>query len=176
VVFILTSIGYYNGFVSSNQKIEAAMSEIDNQQQRRSDLVPNLVNTVKGYASHEKEVFENIAKARQMYSSTSSTSDKIKADQEMSSSLSRLIAVAENYPELKSDKHFTDLMTQLEGTENRLSVARKNYNDSVKKYNSKISRFPGNVFAKMYGVYKQPYFKADEAAKSNPVVDFNNNK
>jgi LemA protein len=165
VIFIFTSIGFYNGFAHYYKKIEASVSEIDSQQQKRNNLIPDLINTVRWYASDEKEIFESIAEARNMYSCASSITEKIKADQEISFSLSRLKSVAENYPKLKSDKHFTDLIMQLGDIENNLSVARGNYNDLAKEYNSKISKFPCNIFAKMYNINKQPYYNVDKTDK-----------
>lgn len=164
----------YNGIVSKNEVIAAKWSQVENQLQRRNDLIPNLVNSVKGYAVHEKTIFEDVAKARSQWSQSASIDDKVKAASGMDSAVSRLLAVAENYPQLKADGTFLRLMDELSGTENRISVERMRYNDAVMDFNVTVRRFPGNLVAGMYGLKPvSGYFKADEKSKTTvPVVKF----
>lgn len=170
---ILTAISSYNGLVSGRESVNSASSQIDNQLQRRNDLIPNLVNTVKGYASHEKEIFENIANARASLMGATSMKDKSAADAQLTAGLGRLLAIAENYPTLKADGSFIRLQDELVGTENRIAVARKDYNDSARLYNTKIAKFPTVIFANMFGFQKFEYFEAAEGAKEVPPVNFN---
>ena len=170
---ILTAISSYNGLVSGRESVNSASSQIDNQLQRRNDLIPNLVNTVKGYASHEKEIFENIANARESLMGATSMKDKSAADAQLTAGLGRLLAIAENYPTLKADGSFIRLQDELAGTENRIAVARKDYNDSARLYNTKIAKFPTVIFANMFGFQKFEYFEAAEGAKEVPTVNFN---
>lgn len=167
-------IGTRNNLVQLEEGIDAAWAEIDNQLQRRSDLIPNLVSTVKGYASHEEGVFTNIANARAKLAGAGSVAEKAEGYNEMQGALSRLLVVAENYPELKADGNFTRLQDELAGTENRLAVARKRYNDQVKQFNTKIRIFPGSIIAGSMGFEKRDYFEIDEAARTAPKVDFGN--
>ena len=166
---ILTAISSYNGLVSGRESVNSASSQIDNQLQRRNDLIPNLVNTVKGYASHEKEIFENIANARASLMGATSMKDKSAADAQLTAGLGRLLAIAENYPTLKADGSFIRLQDELAGTENRIAVARKDYNDSARLYNTKIAKFPTVIFANMFGFQKFEYFEAAEGAKEVPT-------
>ena len=131
VLAVGSVFGFYNGMVSSRENVDSKWSQVDNQLQRRSDLIPNLVNTVKGYASHEKEVFQSVSDARAKMAGAKSVGDKLSANTELSGALSRLLAVAENYPQLKADQNFRQLQDELSGTENRIAVARKDYNDAV---------------------------------------------
>lgn len=170
---ILTAISSYNGLVSGRESVNSASSQIDNQLQRRNDLIPNLVNTVKGYASHEKEIFETIANARASLMGATSMKDKSAADAQLTAGLGRLLAIAENYPTLKADGSFIRLQDELAGTENRIAVARKDYNDSARLYNTKIAKFPTVIFANMFGFQKFEYFEAAEGAKEVPTVNFN---
>ena len=170
---ILTAISSYNGLVSGRESVNSASSQIDNQLQRRNDLIPNLVNTVKCYASHEKEIFENIANARASLMGATSMKDKSAADAQLTAGLGRLLAIAENYPTLKADGSFIRLQDELAGTENRIAVARKDYNDSARLYNTKIAKFPTVIFANMFGFQKFEYFEAAEGAKEVPTVNFN---
>lgn len=165
-------IGTRNTLIAAEENIEASWAEIDNQLQRRSDLIPNIVATVKGFASHETEVFTNIANARSRLAGATSVAEKAEGDNQMQSALSRLLVVVENYPQLKSDKNFLKLQDELAGTENRLAVARKRYNDQVKTFNTKIRIFPGSVIAGSMGMEKKDYFEISASAKEAPKVEF----
>lgn len=164
--------GSYNGLVSSRENVMEKKSQIDNQLQRRADLIPNLVNVVKGYAAHEKEVMEAVSDARAKLAGAADTSEKLKANQELNSALARLLMVVENYPDLKANENFRDLQVQLEGTENRIAVARRDYNNAAMSYNTRIKRFPTVIFAGMLGFKETPYFEAEESAKQVPEVNF----
>lgn len=164
--------GYYNSFVNMDEGIKNAWAQVENQLQRRSDLIPNLVNTVKGYAKHEKEIFENIANARTKLAGSQSIGDKITAANEMTSALGRLLVIVEQYPNLKADQTFSKLMDELAGTENRIAVERKRYNDKVMEYNQMRRRFPSKIIASMFNFAEAAYFKAPESAKEAPKVDF----
>lgn len=172
VIFIGWSISVRNNLVAMEEEINAAWAEIDNQLKRRSDLIPNLVNTVKGYAAHEEEVFTNIADARAKLAGAGSVEEKAEGYEEMQSALSRLLVVVEQYPDLKANQNFTRLMDELAGTENRIAVARKRYNDTVRKFNTKIRMFPTSIIAGNLGLEKQTYFEISEAARKTPKVDF----
>ena len=138
VLAVGSVFGFYNGMVSARENVDSKWSQVDIQLQRRSDLIPNLVNTVKGYASHEKEVFQSVSDARAKMAGAKSVGDKLSANTELNGALSRLLAVAENYPQLKADQNFRQLQDELSGTENRIAVARKDYYDAVQNYNTKI--------------------------------------
>ena len=173
VVLAIGSVfGFYNGMVSARENVDSKWSQVDNQLQRRSDLIPNLVNTVKGYASHEKEVFQSVSDARAKMAGARSVSDKLAANTELNSALSRLLAVAENYPQLKADQNFRQLQDELSGTENRIAVARKDYNDAVQSYNTKIKSLPYSLFAGALGFTARDYFKVEETARIVPKVQF----
>ncbi len=161
-----------NNFVTMEVEVKARWAQVDNQLQRRNDLIPNLVETVKGFATQERTVFESIANARAKMAGASSVSDRITASNEMSSALARLLVVVENYPQLKSNENFTRLMDELAGTENRLSVERKRYNDAVQAYDTAIRMFPGSVVASLFGFKEQPYFEVPAAARQLPQVKF----
>lgn len=152
--------------------METQRANIETQLQRRSDLIPNLVNTVQGYATQEKEIFTDIANARARLAGANNLTDQAEADTALSSALSRLLLVVENYPELKSNQNFQDLSTQLEGTENRIAIARQDYNDAATRYNTKRRRFPTNIIANAFGFETADLFEASEAAEQVPVVDF----
>ena len=175
LLFILLGgwlFGYYNSFVNMDEGIKNAWAQVENQLQRRSDLIPNLVNTVKGYAKHEKEIFENIANARTKLAGAQSIGDKITAANEVTSALGRLLVIVEQYPNLKADQSFSKLMDELAGTENRIAVERKRYNDKVMEYNQMRRRFPSKIIASMFNFAEAAYFKVPESAKEAPKVDF----
>ncbi len=172
VLAVGSMFGFYNGMVSSRENVDSKWSQVDNQLQRRSDLIPNLVNTVKGYASHEKEVFQAVSDARAKMAGAQSVGDKLAANGELSGALSRLLAVAENYPQLKADQNFRQLQDELSGTENRIAVARKDYNEAVQNYNTKIKSLPYSLFAGALGFTARDYFKVEETAKAVPKVQF----
>ena len=163
----------YNKAVNLEQGAEKTWADIDAALQRRLDLVPNLVNTVKGYAEHEKELFENIAKSREKYFQAGNRTEKIEASNQLTGFLSRLLMLQERYPDLKANQNFLDLQVALEGTENRINVARTRYNDAAKLLNSYTRQFFGSFFCKRAGVEKVDYFEATEQAKSEvPKVEF----
>jgi len=151
---------------------EQSWAEVNNQLQRRNDLIPNLVNTVKGYASHEKDLFEHIADARARLAGATSIPDKIQASNEMTGLLSRLLVVVENYPELKANENFLRLQDELAGTENRLAVARTRYNQTVGEFNTAIRAFPSNIIAGIFGFTAKQFFNVPESAKQVPQVQF----
>lgn len=172
LIIALPIISSYNGLVSLEQQVASASSNIDTQLQRRSDLIPNLVNTVKGFASQEKEIFTDIADARSKLAGATNVSEQANADAELSNALSRLLVVVERYPELKSSKNFQDLSIQLEGTENRIAIARQDYNTAVTAYNTKLRRFPTNLIAGTFNFTPQPLYEAQSGAEKVPNVDF----
>ncbi|AEE90988.1 conserved hypothetical protein; putative signal peptide [Tepidanaerobacter acetatoxydans Re1] len=163
----------YNSLVAADEAVDSAWSQVENQLQRRMDLIPNLVNTVKGYAAHEEKILTEVTRAREKLMAAGSVTEKAEADKELTTALSRLIAIAENYPELKADANFRQLADELAGTENRIAVSRMDYNNAVQDYNTKIRRFPTVIVAKLFGFEKKDYFKAAENAKETPIVDFN---
>lgn len=165
-------IGTYNGLVTERQAVKTAFSDIDTNLQRRSDLIPNLVSTVKGFAEQEKTIMANITEARAKLSGATTPADKAAANDQLSGSLSRLLVVVENYPTLKSDANFRQLMDELAGTENRIQVSRKDYNAKVQTYNTHIATFPANIAAGIFGFKESELFTASAASKENPTVDF----
>ena len=172
----------YNSLVASEEQVEQVWGDVETQYQRRADLIPNLVNTVRGAADFEQETLESVTQARARATSINLTADdltdpvKVRAFQEaqsqLSGALSRLLAVSENYPQLRATEAFRDLQAQLEGTENRISVARRDYNATVRQYNTKVRRFPSNIFAGMLGFDTRLPFEAEEGAEEAPTVDF----
>ncbi len=173
--------GTYNGMVRMQEGVSAQWSNVENQYQRRLDLIPNLVSTVKGYAEHEKTTLDAVvnarAKATQMQINLDNLDEaamrKINAVQgELSSALSRLMAISENYPNLKANENFHDLQAQLEGTENRIAVERRKFNDTARSYNTYIRQFPKNLLAGMFGFTPKPYFEAQAGAENAPKVEF----
>ena len=163
----------YNGIVSRRENITAQWAQVENQLQRRNDLIPNLVSTVKGYASHEKTLFEDITRARSQWQNAATVKEKVNAASAVDSALSRILAIAENYPVLKADGAFLKLMDELAGTENRIAVERMRFNDAVRQYNTAVRMFPGNVLAGMFGF--QPaseYLKTQDGAAAVPAVKF----
>ena len=174
-------ISAYNGMVKMDESVSTAWSNVENQYQRRTDLIPNLVNTVKGYAAHEKETFEAVVSARSKATQMTIdpenlTPEKLqeyqKAQGEIGAALGRLLAITENYPELKANENFKELQAQLEGTENRISVERRNFNEVARTYNTSIRTFPKSILAGMFGFDKRPYFEAEEGANKAPTVAF----
>ena len=171
----------YNGLVKADEAVSNAWGNVENQYQRRADLIPNLVNTVKGYASHEKETLDAVISARTRATQVTVDADNLtpeklleyqKAQGEVGAALGRLLAITEAYPDLKANQNFLELQAQLEGTENRISVERRNFNDVAKSYNTSIRTFPKNLLAGMFGFEKRPYFEAQEGAEQAPVVQF----
>ena len=172
LIFVISMIVTYNGLVSENESVSNAFSTIDTQLQRRADLIPNLVNTVKGYTEHEQAAIDSVTDARAKLSGAQSVSEKSEANTELTSALSRLLVVVENYPNLKADQQFIALQDELAGTENRITVARKDYNDAVRTYNTHIKTFPTNIFAGIFGFIPIDYFEADESDREVPEVTF----
>jgi LemA protein len=162
----------YNSLVNGEEQIESSWAQVENQLQRRFDLIPNLVQTVKGYAAHEEEVFTQIADARTQYGGAATVEEAAEANDDLTSALSRLLVVVENYPQLKADVQFTQLMDELSGTENRLAVARQDYNEVVRTFNSDVRSFPGNLIAGMFGFEQKEYFEAASGAETAPSVNF----
>ena len=163
----------YNKFTTQEEAIKGSWGEVQNQIQRRNDLIPNLVESVKGYAAHEEGVFKEIADARSKLLAAKSPEETIAAANQQSSALGRLLAVVENYPNLKANEQFNRLMDELAGTENRLAVARGRYNERIQEYNTTRRRFPSNVTAKMFGFKEYPYYEAPPTSQAAPKVDFN---
>lgn len=163
--------GYYNSFVSKQQAVDSQWAQVENQYQRRYDLIPNLVAAVKGVLKQEQKVFGDIAEARKGYAGALTTEEKVAAANQMESALSRLLVIVENYPQLKSNENVRDLMVQLEGTENRISVERRRYNEEVRSYNTAVKRFPGVVLAGIFGFEERSYFESAASAKRAPKVD-----
>lgn len=172
VVVVLLGVSSYNNLVSAETNVESKLSTIDVDLQRRADLIPNLVNTVKGYAAHEQEVLRAIADARSRLVGAGSAQELADADAELSSALARLLVVVENYPTLKADAQFRQLMDELAGTENRIAVSRKDYNDAATAYNTRVRRFPSAIFAGLFGFERTPLFEAREGAGTVPEVTF----
>lgn len=162
----------YNGLVAMDENVTGKWAQVENQLQRRNDLIPNLVNTVKGYAAHETAIYTAVAEARAKIGSAKTVADANAANQEMGSALSRLLMVAEKYPDLKANTNFTQLQDELAGTENRISVARKDYNDAVQAFNARIKSLPASLYAGACGFTQKEYFKVSEAAKEVPQVKF----
>jgi LemA protein len=177
VVILLAVFGQYigvkNQLVAKDQAVKAAWSQVDIVLQRRADLIPNLVNTVKGYAQQETTVFGDIAKARSALLSANTPSDKIAANGQLDGAIGRLLVIVENYPQLKSNENFMRLQDELAGTENRIAVERKRYNDTLQDYNTYVLQFPNSLYAGFAGFRQNPaYFQASEASRATPTVDF----
>ncbi len=164
--------GTYNGLVTADEGVKAAWAQVENQLQRRFDLIPNLVQTVKGYAEHEKEVFLKVTEARAKVGGAGSIGEKIGAQNELSSAISRLLLVVENYPQLKANQNFIRLQDELAGTENRIAVERRRYNESVRAFNVMIRVFPRNMIANMFGFQQADFFEVPAEAQAAPQVDF----
>lgn len=162
----------YNSILTKSEEVDGKFADIDTQLQRRADLIPNLVNTVKGYTSQEQEVINSVTEARSKLAGARTIEDKSVANDELTTALNNLLVVVENYPDLKSSQNFIQLQDELAGTENRISVARKNYNDAVKEYNVSIQKFPANIIAGMFNFEKKTYFEAKEGSNIVPEVSF----
>lgn len=182
VVLGLVFAGSYNGLVGQRETVTASFSKVQSQYQRRADLIPNLVNTVKGAANFEQSTLTQVTEARARATSiqldpSRATPEQIqeyqRAQGDVTSALSRLLAVTENYPQLQATQAFRDLQVQLEGTENRIAVARNDYNDTARPYNTRLQTFPTNVIAGIFGFEKKPYFEAEQGSDTAPTVDFN---
>lgn len=165
-------VGRYNGFVATNEQIDASWAQVENVLQRRADLIPNLVSTVQGFAAQEKEIFTEVANARSRLAGAASPAAAAAANAGLTAGLGRLLAIAENYPQLKSNENFIRLQDELAGSENRIAVERRRYNDAVRVYNTDVRRFPNNVLAGMFGFDDREYFEAAEGAAEVPVVEF----
>lgn len=182
IILVMWGISVYNNLVATEQNVLKQWSQVENQYQRRADLIPNLVNTVKGYANFEREVLTRVTEARAKVGQFNVTPEVLNNPQafekfqsvqgDLSSALSRLLAVVENYPELKANENFLQLQAQLEGTENRISVERKRFNETVQEYNTMIKRFPSSMLAGIFGFSQKQYFKAVQGAEVPPKVEF----
>lgn len=181
VLVAIWGISSYNGLVSMDENVSNSWANVETQYQRRSDLIPNLVNTVKGYAKHESETLESVMAARSQATQvkidpSNCTPQQLaayqKAQGDVTTALGKLLAITENYPDLKANQNFLELQSQLEGTENRINVARKDFNDTAKKYNTSLRRFPRNIIASMFGFEKRNYFEAEAGAEKAPKVEF----
>lgn len=181
VLVAIWGISSYNGLVSMDENVSNQWANVETQYQRRSDLIPNLVNTVKGYAKHESETLESVMAARSQATQvkidpSNCTPQQLaayqKAQGDVTTALGKLLAITENYPDLKANQNFLELQSQLEGTENRINVARKDFNDTAKKYNTSLRRFPRNIIASMFGFEKRNYFEAEAGAEKAPKVEF----
>jgi LemA protein len=162
----------YNKFTTQEEAIKARWGEVQNQLQRRNDLIPNLVETVKGYAAHEEGVYKDIADSRSKLLAAKSPEETIQAANQQTAALGRLLAVVENYPQLRANEQFNRLMDELSGTENRIAVARGRYNTAIQEYNTQRRRFPSNVTAKVFGFKEYPYYEAPPSSQAAPKVDF----
>lgn len=165
-------VGQYNALVTSNEAVDAAWAQVENVLQRRADLIPNLVETVKGYAAHEEEVFTRVADARSRLAGATTPAEAAAANAGLTSALGRLLAIAEAYPDLKANQNFLRLQDELAGTENRIAVERMRYNNQVRTFNTAIKRFPTRLLAGLFGFSERDYFEADQGAKEVPKVDF----
>lgn len=174
LVLVAWGVSTYNTLVSQNEVVTTAWAQVENQLQRRFDLIPNLVATVKGVAAQEQEVFTAIAEARTRYSGASTPDERAAAAGQVESALGRLLVITENYPQLQSSQAFRDLMVQLEGTENRIATERMKYNDQVRVLNTAVKRFPTVIFARLFGINERTYFEVTPEAQVNPTVDFTN--
>jgi LemA protein len=174
VIVALWGVSKYNGFVTQGEQITAQWAQVENQYQRRFDLIPNIVNTVKGVAKQEKDVFGAIAEARTRYSGAVTPDQKAQAATQVESALGRLLVIAENYPVLQSSQAYRDLIVSLEGTENRITVERQKYNDLVRIFDTNVKTFPTSIIAKMFSISERAYFDVPAANQEVPKVDFSN--
>ncbi|MDD4055387.1 MAG: LemA family protein [Bacteroides sp.] len=180
-LLLIWGVTGYNGLVTLDEQVQTQWANVETQYQRRGDLIPNLVNTVKGYASHEKQTLEDVISARSKATqitvnpgdlSAEKIAEYQKAQGEISAALGKLLAISESYPDLKANQNFLELQAQLEGTENRISVARRDFNERAKSYNTQIRRFPKNILAGIFGFDKVSYFEAEAGAEKAPTVEF----
>lgn len=174
VILALWAVTKYNFFVRTGEQVTAQWAQVENQYQRRFDLIPNIVNTVKGVAKQEQDVFGMIADARTKYSGATTTDEKAAAASQVESALGRLLVIAESYPVLQSSQAYRDLIVSLEGTENRITVERQKYNDLVREYDTNVKTFPTSILAKIFGVTEKEYFNVPAANQTAPKVDFTN--
>lgn len=172
VVLILWVVATYNSLVTFRNRVKDAWSQIDVQLKRRFDLIPNLVETVKGYTKHESETLENVIKARNTYMSATLPEDQMKADGELTKAVSKLFALAESYPDLKANANFNELQKELNETENKIAMSRQFYNDIVMQYNNKVEMVPSNIIANMFHFKKEAFFEAEKAERENVQVKF----
>lgn len=174
IVLIIVAIlgGSYNSLVTSEEKVNKEFSNVSVMLERRADLIPNLVNTVKGYATHEQSVIDSVTKARENLLNSKTIDEKETANNQLTSALNALMVVVENYPDLRSSQNFIQLSDELAGTENRIATARRDYNDAVNSYNSKIKKFPSNIMAKIFGFEAKEYFEAEPSKTEVPKVEF----
>lgn len=172
VLFAIMSVGSYNTLVTLDEGIDGAWAQVGNQLKRRADLIPNLLETVKGYASHEKEVIDSITEARAQYANAGTPQEFAQADEGLNNAIKSLNVIVENYPDLKANQNFADLQIELAGTENRIATERMRYNDTVKTYNTKIGRFPTNLMAGIFGFDKRQYFEINQQDAEVPKVNF----
>ena len=172
IIILVAIVGIYNGLVTARNKVKNAWAQIDVQLNRRADLIPNLVETVKGYAGHEKSVFEDVTAARAGLMNANGVKEISEANNQLSSTLKTLFAVAENYPELKANENFKELQAQLAQTEDKIAYSRQFYNDTVLMYNNKCQTFPSNIFANLFGFNEADFFEAAGEARSVPKVEF----
>lgn len=173
IVFGLWAVGGYNSLVTGHQNVETAWAAVETQYQRRFDLIPNVINTVKGSAQFEQQTLTDVTAARTQWQNGTTLESRVEAAGKLDSAIGRLMVTVEAYPQLKSTEAFRDLITELEGTENRVAVARLDYNNSVRNYNLTVRRFPGMVLAAIFGFEAEPGFEASEGAENAPAVDFN---
>ncbi len=172
LLLIIVSVAYYNRFITLENRIENSLSQINVQLKRRADLIPNLIETVKGYAKHEKGIMAEVTKARKALVSAKGLDSKMKANGQLENALGKLFAIAENYPDLKANTNFLELQRELSSTEDRVAYARQNFNDSILAYNNLHQKFPGNMFANLFNRKKKEYIQITEAEKKVPDVKF----
>lgn len=173
VILLIAIVQTYNNLASSRENVNKAYAQVQNVVQRRADLIPNLVNTVKGYTKHEEDTLKEVTNARAGVNNAKNPEELAKANEELTRAVGNINVVVEAYPELKADRQFVSLMDELAGSENRISVERKNYNEACQEFNSKLVRFPTNLIGKITGFKEAEYFKASESAQEAPTVDFN---
>lgn len=172
VVLGIALISANNNLVAMEAEVDAAFADIDTYLQRRADMIPNLVNTVKGYAAHEQEAIDSVTQARAALAGASTVEEKAAADSALTTALNNLLVIVENYPDLKASANFTQLSDELAGTENRIATARRDYNEAVREYNTAIRKFPGSLIAGLFGFEQKDYFQASDGAQNVPTVEF----